>query len=107
MQYATLGNTGLFVSRIALGAMTLAERHGASVAQIAIAWVLAQPGVTSAIVGARRPAQLIDNLGSLDVTLTPADLADLDAVSAPPVAYPAWLQAEVAPGRLPQQPANS
>lgn len=82
----------------------VAQRREATVAQVALAWLLAQPGVTSLVVGAKRPAQLADNLGALNVELTPEDLTELDTVSAPPVAYPAWLQDEALPGRLPQQP---
>jgi aryl-alcohol dehydrogenase-like predicted oxidoreductase len=81
----------------------VAERREATVAQVALAWNLAQPGVTSVIAGARRPAQLADNLGAVDVALTAQDLAELDAASAPPIAYPAWLQQEASAARLPQQ----
>lgn len=80
----------------------VAERRGAGVPQVALAWVLAQSGVTSVIVGAKRPDQLTENLGALQVELTAADLTELDAVSAPPVAYPAWLQNQQVPVRLPQ-----
>ncbi|MET8006986.1 aldo/keto reductase [Nonomuraea glycinis] len=70
----------------------VAERHGAGVAQVAIAWTLAQPGVTSAIVGARRPAQLSDTLAAVDLRLTDDDLKELDAAGALPVPYPDWGQ---------------
>lgn len=79
----------------------VAARHDVGVARIALAWVLAQPGVTSAIVGARRESQLTDNLGALDVELTAQDLSELDAVSALPLEYPGWMQA-AGYGRLPQ-----
>ena len=68
----------------------IAERHGASVAQVAIAWLLARPGVTSVLVGASKLAQLDDNLGAADVTLTEADLAELDAATPLPPVYPNW-----------------
>ncbi|MET8447918.1 aldo/keto reductase [Streptomyces sp. NPDC005209] len=78
----------------------VAARHGVSVARVAIAWVLARPGVTSVIVGAKRPDQLTENLAALDLVLTEEDLAELDAVSALPAPYPDWCQ--LAPGdRLP------
>src|SRR5205823_4865671 len=48
----------------------VAARHGVSVARVALAWVLAQPGVTCAIVGARRIEQLNDNLDTLALQLT-------------------------------------
>jgi aryl-alcohol dehydrogenase-like predicted oxidoreductase len=70
----------------------VAERHGVTVAQTALAWNIAQPGVTAALVGARRPEQLEESLGAVDVQLTAGDLAELDAVSSPGVAYPAWVQ---------------
>lgn len=71
----------------------VAERHGVSAARVALAWVLAQEGVTCAIVGARRVEQLQDNLGALELQLTAEDLADLDAGTAPARAYPGWVQA--------------
>ncbi|RKN23874.1 aldo/keto reductase [Micromonospora musae] len=78
---------------------TVAARHDASIPQIAIAWLLAQPAVTSVVIGARTMAQLDDNIAAGGVTLTEQDLADLDAVSAQPPAYPNWLQQMYAPGR--------
>jgi aryl-alcohol dehydrogenase-like predicted oxidoreductase len=66
--------------------------HGVSVAQIALAWLLHQPNVTSVIIGAKRPDQLDDNLGSVDVTLTAVELEQLNTVSALSVEYPAWMQ---------------
>jgi aryl-alcohol dehydrogenase-like predicted oxidoreductase len=74
---------------------TVAERHDATVAQTALAWVLAQPAVTSVIVGARRPGQLIDNLGAVDLELTADDLAALDEASRRPLGYPGWMQADL------------
>jgi aryl-alcohol dehydrogenase-like predicted oxidoreductase len=72
----------------------VAARHEAGVARVALAWVLAQPGVTSAIIGARRLDQLEENLAAADLELTAQDLAELDAVSALPVEYPGWMQAD-------------
>ncbi len=71
----------------------VAARHGATPAQVALAWVLAQPAVTSAVIGARRPEQLLDNLASLELVLDTQDLAVLDAASAAPPSYPAWIRA--------------
>ncbi|KIF73029.1 aldo/keto reductase [Streptomyces sp. 150FB] len=72
----------------------VAGRHGAGVAQVAVAWVLAQRGVTSVILGARRVEQLQDTLGALDVKLTEQDLRELDDVSKPVVpSYPHYMQA--------------
>jgi len=69
----------------------IAQAHGATVPQIALAWILANPAVTSVIVGARRTAQLDDNLKSVDVTLTTDDMKALDEVSKLPLAYPEWM----------------
>ncbi len=60
-----------------------------SPAAVALAWVQAQPGVTSTIIGARRADQLAQNLSALDVVLTPAHLAALNAVSEPVLNFPA------------------
>jgi diketogulonate reductase-like aldo/keto reductase len=67
---------------------------------VAIAWLVAQPGVTSVIVGARTDAQLADNLAAVDLKLTAAEMKRLDAVSRPPLAYPYWHQAWTASDRL-------
>jgi len=69
----------------------MAASRGASVAQIALAWLLHQPQVTSVIVGARRPEQLADNLAATQVVLTADELAALDAVSRLPAEYPGWM----------------
>ena len=66
----------------------IAEEKGASVAQIALAWLLHKPGVTSAIVGARKEEQLIDNLGAADIALSDEEMAQLDTVSALRPEYP-------------------
>lgn len=67
----------------------LAKARGASMAQVALAWVAAQPAVTSVILGARTRAQLADNLGAADLVLAPAELAMLCEVSTPRVSdYP-------------------
>jgi len=70
---------------------TVAGRHGVSVPQIALAWILAKPVVTSVIIGARRLAQLDDNLKAIDVVLTPEDLKELDEVSKLTMEYPEWM----------------
>ena len=69
----------------------IAQAHGVSVAQIALAWLLHQPQVSSVIVGAKRPEQLADNLAATQVALSAADLAALDAVSRLPAEYPGWM----------------
>lgn len=54
--------------------------EGHELTQVAVAWVLAQPGITSAIVGASRPEQLDGSLPAVDLVLTPAEMAACDAV---------------------------
>ncbi len=61
----------------------IAGAHGASAAQVSLAWLAAQPMVTSVILGARKPEQLKDNLGAADLMLTAGEMAELDAVSKP------------------------
>ncbi len=60
----------------------IAEAHGHSVAQLAVAWTLAQPGVHAAIVGARRPAHIEGTAAAVDVELSADDLKEIDAVMA-------------------------
>jgi aryl-alcohol dehydrogenase-like predicted oxidoreductase len=61
----------------------VARELGASPAQVALAWLLAQPGVTTPIVGASRPEQLDDDVGALRVRLSPEQLDRLARVSQP------------------------
>ena len=67
----------------------IAEARAATPAGVALAWVQGRPGVASTIIGARRLDQLDQNLDALDVALSPEDVAALDAVSAPQLAFPA------------------
>jgi aryl-alcohol dehydrogenase-like predicted oxidoreductase len=63
----------------------VAEAHDVPMSQVALAWLLARPAVTSVILGARTLEQLLQNLGAADLVLSPEDHARLDAVSAPDV----------------------
>jgi aryl-alcohol dehydrogenase-like predicted oxidoreductase len=78
----------------------IAEQREISAAQVALAWLMGRPAVTSVIIGARTDAQLIDNLKAGDVTLSAQERNRLDAVSAPPLLYPYWHQASTASDRL-------
>ena len=69
----------------------IGDSMGVSVARIALAWLLHQKHVMSVIVGAKSVEQLDDNLGAVDVALSPDQLARLDAVSALPPEYPGWM----------------
>ena len=67
----------------------IATTKGITQAQVSLAWLAAQPAVTSVILGARNTDQLADNLGAASVELTPDELERLDEVSAPVVSdYP-------------------
>ncbi len=74
--------------------------HGVSAAQVALAYTIAKPAVTSVIVGARTPEQLADSLGAAELTLSAEELDRLDAVSAQPLLYPYWHQANTSGDRL-------
>jgi len=78
----------------------IGEQRGVSAAQIALAYILAKPAVTSLVIGARTDEQLADNLAAAALSLTEAELAELDKVSAPPLLYPYWHQAKTAKDRL-------
>jgi aryl-alcohol dehydrogenase-like predicted oxidoreductase len=68
----------------------IAQAHGASVAQVALAWLLAKDAVTSIILGATKRPQLEDNLGAIDLVLDDDDVAALDAATVLPPVYPNW-----------------
>ena len=71
----------------------IASAHGVSAAQVALAWLLARPGVTSLVIGARDEEQLADNLAAAGLELTAEEHARLEQVSRPPLLYPYWHQA--------------
>ena len=77
----------------------IAEAKGVSVAQIALAYLLKKPFVTSVIIGAKSADQLADNLGAVAVDLSADDMARLDAVSALPAEYPGWMLERQSEGR--------
>jgi aryl-alcohol dehydrogenase-like predicted oxidoreductase len=67
------------------------KQYNVSAAQIALAWVRLQKGVTSTIIGAKNPDQLLDNIKSTEVVLSADDLKKIDEVSALPKEYPGWM----------------
>ncbi len=71
----------------------IGEAHGASVARVALAWLLAKPQVMSVIIGAKTVEQLDDNLAAVNLVLSPEEIARLDAVSDLPAEYPGWMLA--------------
>jgi len=80
----------------------IGNKRGVSVARVALAYVLAKPFVASVIIGAKSVAQLDDNLAATSLTLTPAELATLDAVSALPAEYPGWMFERQGASRVPR-----
>jgi aryl-alcohol dehydrogenase-like predicted oxidoreductase len=78
----------------------VAGAHGRSPAQVALGWLLARPGITSVIVGARTEQQLVDNLEAATLQLSAAELARLEEVSRPLLIYPHWHQAQNATDRM-------
>jgi aryl-alcohol dehydrogenase-like predicted oxidoreductase len=78
----------------------IGEAHGVSAAQVALAWLLGRPGVTSVVIGARTDEQLADNLAAAELRLDDGERARLDEVSALPLLYPFWHQAATARDRL-------
>jgi aryl-alcohol dehydrogenase-like predicted oxidoreductase len=80
--------------------VAIADAHRVSGAQIALAWLLGRPAVTSLIIGGRTEAQFRDNLASINVKLTDDERARLDKVSQPPLIYPYWHQSQAAKDRL-------
>jgi aryl-alcohol dehydrogenase-like predicted oxidoreductase len=90
----------------------IAEAHGCSAARVSLAWVLAKPFVSSVILGAKRLEQLQDNLAAIDLTLTPDEMQQLDAVSTLPPEYPGWMLPfqdanRLQPAPMPQEAARS
>lgn len=69
----------------------IATTHNTTVAQVALAWVRQQAGVTSTIIGAKTITQLNDNLRSIEVQLSSEDLIKIDEVSPLPMQYPGWM----------------
>ncbi len=69
----------------------VATEAGTSMARVALAWQLTKPFVTSIIIGAKKPEQLIDNLAATELTLSVEQVKALDDASALPAEYPGWM----------------
>jgi aryl-alcohol dehydrogenase-like predicted oxidoreductase len=80
----------------------VAERHGVSVARVALGWLLAKPHVTSIIIGAKNTEQLDDNIAATTLSLSADDMKALDEVSALPPEYPGWMEARQGADRRPK-----
>jgi aryl-alcohol dehydrogenase-like predicted oxidoreductase len=81
--------------------INIGKKYKVSAAQVALAWVLAQPGVTSVIIGAKNPSQLNENLNSVSLKLNAAELQELNMVSEIQAEYPAWMVSRQFQGRFP------
>jgi aryl-alcohol dehydrogenase-like predicted oxidoreductase len=77
-----------------------------SVAQVALAWLLAQPHVTSVIIGAKNQEQLLDNIAATDLELSPEQLQAISAASALPSEYPQWMLTRQSADRVGQVEGN-
>jgi aryl-alcohol dehydrogenase-like predicted oxidoreductase len=80
--------------------VSIAAEHDVSPARVALAWLLARPGVTTVIVGARTDEQLADNLAAAELSLSDEEIRRLEEVSRPPLLYPFWHQRKTASDRL-------
>ena len=80
--------------------VAIAEARGVSGAQVALAWLLGQPTITSLVIGGRTEAQFRDNLASASLKLTAEERARLDKVSLPALPYPYWHQSWTAKDRF-------
>jgi aryl-alcohol dehydrogenase-like predicted oxidoreductase len=73
----------------------IGTRHHASPAQVALAWLLSRPFITSILVGASKISQLEDNLGATSLSLSADELAELDQLTQPQAIYPNWFNATI------------
>jgi aryl-alcohol dehydrogenase-like predicted oxidoreductase len=94
-RFAEAGNFVPFDREMGYGVLDelkeVANRHDATPARVALAWVLGRAAVSSVIIAARKPDQLEDNVRAVDLQLSGDDVRRLDAVSDPGVPYPKWM----------------
>jgi aryl-alcohol dehydrogenase-like predicted oxidoreductase len=80
----------------------IATARKVSVAQVSLAWLLAQPHVTSVIIGAKNKEQLLDNMAATGLTLSAEELKRIDEASALPSEYPQWMLTRQSGDRITQ-----
>ena len=80
----------------------IGKKYEVTAAQVALAWVIAQPGVTSVIIGAKNLIQLNDNISAVNLKLSVDDLQELKNVSELPSEYPSWMVGRQMQGRFPE-----
>jgi aryl-alcohol dehydrogenase-like predicted oxidoreductase len=81
--------------------LELGKTHGVSAGQVALAWLLHKPVVTSVIIGAKLQEQLVDNIASTKLKLSGEEMQRLDKASALASEYPAWMVERQGQGRVP------
>jgi aryl-alcohol dehydrogenase-like predicted oxidoreductase len=79
---------------------TIGEKHGASPAQIALAWLLTRPAVATILIGASNPSQLEENIGAAEIELDTKALEQLETATKPTVPYPQWFTSRVADSKI-------
>ena len=82
--------------------LQIGAEHQVSAAQVALAYILQKPAVTSIIIGAKKHEQLLDNIAATQLELTADELQQLDAISTLTPEYPGWMIERQAQGRMPQ-----
>ncbi len=83
--------------------LQIAASHKVSAAQVALAYILKKPVVTSIIIGAKKHEQLLDNISATRLELTSDEMQQLDSISALAPEYPGWMLERQAMGRMPQE----
>jgi aryl-alcohol dehydrogenase-like predicted oxidoreductase len=82
--------------------LQIGAEHNVSAAQVALAYILQKPAVTSIIIGAKKHEQLLDNIAATRLELFADELQKLDAISALTPEYPGWMLERQSQGRMPQ-----
>jgi aryl-alcohol dehydrogenase-like predicted oxidoreductase len=83
--------------------LRIGKKHNVSAAQVALAWIRHKPGVTSTIIGAKKPKQLLDDIASTELKLSELELTELDQISFLTPEYPGWMMQRQMSGRMPEQ----
>ena len=81
--------------------LQIGENHKVSAAQVALAYILKKPAVTSIIIGAKKHDQLMDNIAATKLLLSEEEMLQLDTISALTPEYPGWMLERQAQGRMP------
>jgi aryl-alcohol dehydrogenase-like predicted oxidoreductase len=82
--------------------LEIGANHQVSAAQVALAYLLNKPVVTSIIIGAKKHEQLLDNIAATQLKLSAEELQQLDTISALASEYPGWMLERQVQGRMPE-----